>query len=53
MRRATLNFELKIVHCVRSEYAAAKMSVKKTLEMYGDVGIAEQQKVRKQAGMMA
>ena len=26
---------------------------KTTLKMYGDVGIAEQQKVRKQAGMMA
>ena len=29
------------------------VQVYKTLKMYGDVGIAEQQKVRKQAGMMA
>ena len=29
------------------------LQVEKTLKKYGDVGIAEQQKVRKQAGMMA
>ena len=51
MRRATLNFELKIVYCVRSEcyqvccYKNEVNKCKKTLKMYGDVGITEQQKV--------
>ena len=54
-----LNFELKIVYCVRSEcyqvccYKNEVNKCEKTLKMYGDVGIAEQQKVGKQAGMMA
>ena len=46
MRRATLNFELSTVCGVNAiKYAAIKMRYKKTLKMYRDVGITEQQKV--------